>query len=121
MSEIKKCIKCSFRAPIDEWATSLRGKKFSLCVKCREYHNVFCKDRPEYKLRNLESKNLRYRTDEVYRNAALSYYARKEVLYIICDYCGKDMRQSSLRAHLICCQRKISPALEMLKKLNELL
>ena len=65
--------------------------------------------------------NLRYRTDEAYRNSKLSYYANKEVLYIICDYCGKDMRQSSLRPHLICCKRKISPALAMLKKLSDLL
>ena len=59
MSEIKKCIKCSFRAPLSEWGTSLRGTQFSLCVKCREYHDTFCKDHPEYKLKKLERMNLR--------------------------------------------------------------
>ena len=121
MSEIKKCIKCSFRAPMDDWATSLRGKKFSLCVKCREYHNIFCQSHPEYKLKKLENMNLRYQTDEAYRNSKLSYYADKEVLYIICDYCGKDMRQSSLRAHLICCKNNKSPERIMLKQLSDLL
>ncbi len=92
MSEIdKKCIRCSFRAPLSEWSTSLKGVPYKLCVKCREYHNAYCKNNPKHELKNLESKNLRYRTDASYRDAALSYYRNKEVLYVICDYCGKDM------------------------------
>ncbi len=100
---------------------SLRGGKFNLCVKCREYHNNYCKVNPATRLKQSDYMCMKYRTDEVFRNAALAYYSNKEVLYVICDFCGKDMRQSSLRPHLICCKRKISPALAMLKKLTDVL
>ncbi len=127
MSEVnKKCGKCNFKAPLDEWDDSPRGGKFYLCVKCREYNHNYFKNNDEIRLKRNECLRLKYQTNEVFRNAVLNRYALNpcsdwEVLYVICDFCGKGMRQSSLRPHLICCKGKSSPELAMLKKLSDLL
>ena len=64
---------------------------------------------------------MKYRTDEAFRNAALARYSNKQVLSIICDLCGKDMRERSFRPHIICCKGMKSPMLVMLKKLSDAL
>ena len=56
MSELKRCNRCTFTAPLDEWPSSSKGRKFSLCVRCREYHNKCCKSNSELKRKQIEYK-----------------------------------------------------------------
>ena len=62
----------------------------------------------------------RYNTDEVFRRAIADRYANRVVVYILCDYCEK-IRETSLAPHLLCCKRKHSPELAMLKRLCDAL
>ncbi len=113
----RKCTRCTFTAPLSDWEVSQHGRKFNLCLKCREYHNNYCKSNLKTKMKNLEYQNWKYRTDEVFRNNILN----KEVIYVLCDACRKDMRLSSLRPHLICYKGEMKPHLAMLKKLSDAL
>ena len=117
MSEIIKCSKCSFTGLASEWGVSLHGKKFKLCVSCRTYFKHKMQDNPVSYIKKLEATSFKYLMDESFRNDALSRYDTQ----IICDFCGKEMRLSSLRTHLICCKRKVSPELAMLKRLSDIL
>jgi predicted restriction endonuclease len=117
MSEIIKCSKCSFTGLASEWGVSLHGKKFKLCASCRMYFKNKMQDNPVGYVKKLEAANFKYLMDESFRKDALSRYDTQ----IICDFCGKEMRLSSLRAHLICCKRKVSPELAMLKRLSDVL
>ena len=117
MSETIKCSKCGFTGLACEWGASLNGRKFKLCADCRMYFKHKARDIPETYIKKLEAANLRYQMDETFRNESLNRYDTQ----IICDFCGKELRLSSLRAHLICCKRKISPELAMLKRLSDAL
>ena len=57
MSEIKNCTTCSFNAPASEWILSAKGKKFSSCVKCREYHRNHRKHDDEARVKHINVKN----------------------------------------------------------------
>ena len=47
MPELKKCTTCKFQAPVSAWELSLKGKTFSSCVECREYHRNNRKEKNE--------------------------------------------------------------------------
>ena len=117
MSEIIKCSKCMFTGLSIEWGVSSHGRNFKLCVSCRMYFTHKVQDNPVTYVKKLEAANFKYLMDESFRNDALSRYDTQ----IICDFCGKEMRLSSSRAHLICCKRKVSPELAMLKRLSDML
>jgi len=117
MSETILCSKCGFTGLASEWGTSLHGGKFKLCASCRMYFKHKARDNPVTYVKKLEAANLKYEMDEAFRNEALNRYDTRS----ICDFCGKELRLSSLRAHLICCKRKISPELAMLKRLSDAL
>ena len=109
MSELQKCTTCSFKAPTSEWMLSAKGKKFSSCVKCREYHRNHRKHEDETRSTNLEMLRIRYNTDEAFKRRIADKYVNRIVVYTLCDSCGKELRQSSLAPHLICCKNKKSP------------
>ena len=121
MPKIQKCTTCKFKEPTSEWDVSLKGKKVSSCIKCSDYHRNHRQDTNEARLKAIEMLNLRYNTDEVYRRSIADRYANREVVYIICDYCGKELRDTSLAPHLLCCKRKKSPELAMLERLCDAL
>ena len=117
MSETIKCSKCVFTGLASEWGVSLHGNRFELGVSCRMYVKQKVRDNPVAYVKNLEAVNLKYQLNEAFRIDALSRYATR----IICGFCGKEMRLSSLRTHLICCKRQASPELAMLKRLCDAL
>ena len=81
------------------------------------YFKQKVRDNPAAYVKQLEAVNLKYEMNEAFRNDALSRYDTR----CICDFCGKEMRLSNLRTHLICCKRKVSPELAMLKRLSDAL
>ena len=121
MTEVLKCNTCKFQANLNDWETSIRGRRYTRCVKCREYARLLWHRRPESRIKYLEDKASKYRTDEVFRNNILEKAANRKIVYIECEFCMKYMRYSSLRPHLIVCKREFSPALVMLKKLSDAL
>ena len=121
MSEIKKCTTCKFEAPVAEWELSLKGKKFSSCVKCREYHRNHRKHDDEAILNKLEMLRIKYNTDEAFKRRIADRYVNRTVVYVICDYCGKNFKNVSLAPHLLRCKNEKSPELAMLKRLSDVL
>jgi hypothetical protein len=113
----KKCSKCNFTSPLNEWAVSKCGRPFNTCVKCREWSSNYERNSVKTRMKQLEYKNMKYNTDEEFRNKILN----KMAVHTICDACGKDMRLSSLRPHLLCCKGKMQPYMILLKKHNDIL
>jgi hypothetical protein len=121
MSEIKKCTTCSFKAPVSDWELSVMGKSFKSCVKCREYHRNHRKHDDEARLNKLEMLRIKYNTDEAFRRRIADRSVNRTVVYVLCDYCGKNLKHVSLAPHLLRCKNKKSPELAMLKRLSDVL
>ena len=59
--------------------------------------------------------------NEAFKRRIANKYVNRKVVYVLCDYCGKELRDTSLAPHLLCCKRKKSPELSMLKRLCDAL
>ena len=105
MSEIKKCTTCSFKAPVSDWELSVMGKSFKSCVKCREYHRHHRKHDDEARLNKLEMLRINYNADEAFRRRIADRYVNRAVVNVLCDYCGKELRETSSAPHLLCCNK----------------
>ena len=64
---------------------------------------------------------IQYNTDEACRRRIADSYVNRAVVNVLCDYCGKELRESSLAPHLLCCKNKKSPELAMPKILCDLI
>ena len=72
-------------------------------------------------LNKLEMLRIIYNTDEAFKRRIADKYVNRVVVNVLCDYCGKELRESSLAPHLLCCKNKKSPELAMLKRLCDIL
>ena len=63
---------------------------------------------------------IKYNTDEAVKRRIADRYVNRTVVYVLCDYCGKNLKHVSLTPHLLRCKNKKSPELAMLKILCDI-
>ena len=64
---------------------------------------------------------IKYNTDEAFRRRIADRYVNRAVVNVLCEYCGKELKETSLAPPLLCCKKKKSPELAMLKRLSDAL